>query len=143
MEGKWRAEGKRETRKRPRVAVEEMEVQAEETERVERSWKEDSGLLLGAKVARAIWQLGDHLSSVTEELAVSQEAMAEESRLLRHVLVCNLSWIEMAFEGQGGREEEGESEVEGAEAVEELETGRGAGRVSIASGRDLYKMKIS
>ena len=103
----------------PRVAAEETEVWAEETERVERSWKEDSGLLLGAKVARAIWQLGDCLASVTEELAVSREAAAEESRLLRCVLVCNLRRIEMAFEGWGDRDKEGESEVEGAGAVEE------------------------
>ena len=41
------------------------------TERVERSWKEDSGLQLGAKVARAIWQLSKRLSSVTEELVAS------------------------------------------------------------------------
>ena len=42
-------------------------------------------------------------------------------RLLRQVLVHNLRWIKMAFEGRGSREEESESEVEGAEAVEELE----------------------
>ena len=119
MEGKRKAEGKRGTRKTPRVATEETEVWVEETERVERSWKEDSGLLLGAKVARAIWQLGDCLASVAEELAASREAAAEESRLLRCVLVCNLRWIEMAFEGWGDRDEEGESEVEGAGAVEE------------------------
>ena len=98
-EGKQRAEGERGSRKRPRVAVEEMEVwveetevraeemevraeemevwaketevRAEEMERAERSRKENSGLLLGAEVARAIWQLGDRLSSVMEELAVS------------------------------------------------------------------------
>ena len=75
MEGKQRAEDERGTRKRPRVVVEETEVQAEETERVERSWKEDSGLLLGAKVARAIWQLSNRLSSVAEELAASWEAL--------------------------------------------------------------------
>ena len=40
-------------------------------------------------------------------------------RLLHCVLVCNLRQIEMAFEGQGGQEEEGESEVERAEVVEE------------------------
>ena len=102
MEGKRKAEDKRGARKRPRVAVEETEVRVEESERAERSWKEDSGLLLGAKVARAIWQLGDCLSSVAEELAVRWEAMAEESRLLHHVLVCNLRQIEMAFEGWGG-----------------------------------------
>ena len=51
------------------------EVWVEETERVERSQKEDSRLQLGAKVARAIWQLNDHLSSVTEELAASWEAV--------------------------------------------------------------------
>ena len=44
----------------------------------------------------------------------------EESRLLCHVLVHNLRQIEMAFEGWRGQEE-GESEVEGAEVVEELE----------------------
>ena len=99
MEGKRKAEGKKGTRKRPRVM-------AEETERAERGRKEDSGLLLGAKVARAIWQLGDRLASVAEELAASQEAMAEESRLLCCVLVHNLRRIEMAFEGLGGREEE-------------------------------------
>ena len=76
---------------------------------------------MGAKVARAIWQLSEHLSSVAEELVVSQEATAEELRLLRRVLVCNLRCIEMAFEGQRSQEEEGESEVEGAEVVEELE----------------------
>ena len=126
MEGKRKAEGKRGTRKRPGVSAEEMEVQAEEmevqaeeTERAERSWKEDSRLLLGAEVSRAIWQLGDHLASVAEELAASWESAAEESRLLHHVLVCNLRQIEMAFEGQGGRDEEGKSEVEGARAVEE------------------------
>ena len=119
VEGKRKVEDERGTRKRPRVAVEEMGVRAEESERVERSQKEDSRLLLGAEVARAIWQLGDRLSSVTEELAASQEAAVEESRLLHRVLVRNLRQIEMAFEGQGGREEEGESEVEGAEAVEE------------------------
>ena len=43
----------------------------------------------------------------------------EESRLLHRVLVHNLRHIEMAFEGWSG-EEEGESEVEGAE-VEESE----------------------
>ena len=63
-EGKWRAEGERGSRKRPRITVEEMEVRAEETERAERSRKEDSGLLLGAEVARAIWQRSEHLSSV-------------------------------------------------------------------------------
>ena len=127
-EGKWRAEGERGSRKRPRITAEEievraeeMEVRAEETERAERSWKEDSGLLLGAEVARAIWQRSEHLSSVVEELAASQEAMVEELRLLCQVLVCNLRWIKMAFEGRGSREEEGKSEVEGAEAVEELE----------------------
>ena len=101
MEGKWRAEGERGSRKRPRVTAEEMEVRAEETERAERSWKEDSGLLPGAKVARVIWQLSKHISSVTEELVVSREAMAEESRLLCLVLVRNLRQIEMAFEGWG------------------------------------------
>ena len=120
-EGKRRAEGERGSRKRPRVAAEETEVWAEEMERGERRWKEDSGLLLGAKVARVIWQLSECLSSVTEELVVSQEAMVEESRLLCHVLVRNLRWIEMAFEGWGSQEEEGESEVEGAEVVEESE----------------------
>ena len=59
MEGKWKAEGERGTRKRPRVVAEETEVWVEETERAERSRKENSGLLLGAEVARAIWQLGD------------------------------------------------------------------------------------
>ena len=87
MEGKQRVEDKRGTRKRPRVMAEETEVQVEEMERAERSQKEDSELLLGAEVARAIWQLGDCLSSVAEELAASQEAAAEESRLLHHVLV--------------------------------------------------------
>ena len=116
--GKRRVEGKGEgggPSKRPRVAVEEMEVQAE------RSWKEDSGFLLGAEVARAIWQLSECLSSVVEELVASQEAAAEELRLLHCVLVCNLRQIEMAFEGQGSQEEEGKSEVEGAEVVEESE----------------------
>ena len=51
---------------------------------------------------------------------MSREAVAEESRLLHHILVHNLRWIKMAFEGWGGREEEGKSEVEGAGAVEEL-----------------------
>ena len=101
MEGKWRAEGKRGSRKRPRVAAEEMEVWAEEMERAERSQKEDSGLLLGAEVARVIWQLSECISSVAEELVVSREAAVEELRLLCHVLVHNLRWIEMAFEGQG------------------------------------------
>ena len=64
VEGKRRAENERGSRKRPRVAV-------EETKRAERSWKEDSGLQLGAKVARAIWQLSEHLPSVVEELVVS------------------------------------------------------------------------
>ena len=98
-EGKWKAEGERGSRKRPRVMAEEAEVWAEEMERGERRWKEDSGLLLGAKVARVIWQLSDCLSSVTEELVVSQEAMVEELRLLHRVLVHNLRRIEMAFEG--------------------------------------------
>ena len=120
-EGQRRVEGKRGSRKRPRVVAEETEVRVEEMERAERSWKEDSGLLLGAKVARVIWQLSKHLSSVAEELVVSREVTAEESRLLCHVLVCNLRCIEMAFEGQRSQEEEGESEVEGAEVVEELE----------------------
>ena len=70
-EGKQRAEGERGSRKRPRVAVEETEVRAEETERAERSQKEDSGLLLGARVARAILQLSKRLSSVAEELVAS------------------------------------------------------------------------
>ena len=120
-EGKWKAEGERGSRKRPRVMAEEAEVWAEEMERAERSQKEDSGLQLGAEVARVIWQLSNHLPSVAEELAASQEAVVEESRLLCHVLVHNLRWIEMAFEGQRGQEEEGESEVEGAEVVEESE----------------------
>ena len=111
MEGKWKAEGKRGTRKSPRVVAEE---------RVERSWKEDSGLLLGAEVARAIWQLGDRLTSVAEELAASREAIAEESRLLRRVLVCNLRQIEMAFEGWGGRDEENNLGVEGSGEAEDL-----------------------
>ena len=71
MEGKRRVEGERGSRKRPRVTAEETEVWVEEMERVERSRKEDSGLQLGAKVARAIWQLSKHLSSVVEELVVS------------------------------------------------------------------------
>ena len=121
VEGKQRAEGDRGSRKRPRVRVEETEVWAEETERAERSWKEDSGLQLGAKVARAIWRLSECLSSVMEELVASREATVEESRLLCHVLVHNLRHIEMAFEGWRGQEEEGESEVEGAEVVEESE----------------------
>ena len=37
MEGKWRVEGKRGSRKRPRVVVEEMEVPVEEMERGERN----------------------------------------------------------------------------------------------------------
>ena len=102
MEGKQRAEGESGSRKRPRVAVEEAEVQVEETERAERSWKEDSGLQLRAKVARVIWQLRDQLSSVMEKLAVSQEAAVEELRLLHRVLVHDLMQIEMAFEGQRG-----------------------------------------
>ena len=102
MEGKWKAEDERGTRKRPRVTAEEMEVWVEETERAEKSQKEDSGLLLGAEVAREIWLLGDRLSSVVEELAASWEAVAEESRLLCRVLVCNLRRIKMAFEGWGG-----------------------------------------
>ena len=104
----------------PCLSVEETEVWAEETERVERSRKEDSGLLLGAKVARAIWQLSEHLSSVVEELVASREAVAEELRLLHRVLVCNLTRIKVDFEGWRSQEEEGESEVEGAE-VEESE----------------------
>ena len=71
MEGKWRAEGERASRKMPRVVVEEMEVWAEEMERAERSQKEDSVLQLRAEVARAIWQLSECLSSVTEELVAS------------------------------------------------------------------------
>ena len=51
----------------------------------------------------------------------SQEAAAEELRLLHRVLVCNLRQIEMAFEGQGSQEEDGKSEVEGVEVVEESE----------------------
>ena len=47
--------------------------------------------------------------------------MVEESRSLHRVLVHNLRQIEMALEGRGSQEEEGKSEVEGAEAVEELE----------------------
>ena len=62
MEGKRRVEGKRGSRKRPRVMVEETEVQAEESEKAERSWKEDSGLQLGAEVARVIWQFSNCLS---------------------------------------------------------------------------------
>ena len=104
MEGKQKVEDERGTRKRPRVTAEETEVRVEETERAERSQKEDSGLLLGAEVARAIWQLGDCLSSVAEELAGSWEAMAEESRLLHRVLVCNLRCIEIAFEGWRSRD---------------------------------------
>ena len=72
--GKQRTEDKGEGEgpsKRPRVAAEEMEVWAEEMERAERSWKEDSGLLLGAKVARAIWQLSECISSVMEKLVAS------------------------------------------------------------------------
>ena len=95
-------EGKRGSRKRPRVMVEETEVQAEESEKAERSWKEDSGLQLGAEVARVIWQLSKCLSSVAEELVVSQEALVEELRLLHRVLVHNLRRIEMAFEGWRG-----------------------------------------
>ena len=95
-------EGERGSRKRQRVIAEEVEVWVEEMERVERSQKEDSGLQLGAEVARAIWKLNDCLSSVAEELAVSWEATVEESRLLCCVLVHNLRWIEMAFEGQRG-----------------------------------------
>ena len=45
-EGKWRAEGERGSRKRPRVVVEETEVWAEETER---SQKEDSGPPAGGR----------------------------------------------------------------------------------------------
>ena len=45
----------------------------------------------------------------------------EESRLLCRVLVHNLRHIKMAFEGRRGQEEDGESEVEGAEVVEESE----------------------
>ena len=45
MEGKWRVEGKRGSRKRPRVMVEEMEVQAEELEKAERSQKENCNVL--------------------------------------------------------------------------------------------------
>ena len=71
LEGKWRVEGERGSRKRPRVVAEETEVWAEEAERAERSQKEDSGLQLGAEVARVIWQLGNCLSSVAEELAAS------------------------------------------------------------------------
>ena len=70
-EGKRRAEGERGSRKMPRVVVEEMEVWAEEMERAERSQKEDSVLQLRAEVARAIWQLSECLSSVTEELVAS------------------------------------------------------------------------
>ena len=50
MEGKRRVEGKRGSRKRPRVMVEETEVQAEESEKAERSRKEDSGLRWGLKL---------------------------------------------------------------------------------------------
>ena len=46
---------------------------------MERRRKEDSGLQLGAEVARAIWQLNDPLTSIADELVVSQEAMVEES----------------------------------------------------------------
>ena len=74
----------------------------EEMERAERSQKEDSGLQLGDEVARAIWQLSNCLSSVTEELAASREAVVEDLRLLCCILVHNLRQIEMAFEGWGG-----------------------------------------
>ena len=47
--------------------------------------------------------------------------MAEELRLLHRVLVCNLTRIKVDFEGWRSQEEEGESEVEGAEVVEESE----------------------
>ena len=83
-------EGERGARKRPRVAVEEMEVQVEETERVERHQKEDSRLLLGAEITEVIWHLNDHLISIKNKLAASQEAAAEESMLLHRLLTQNL-----------------------------------------------------
>ena len=87
---------------------------------MERHWKEGSGLQLGAKVARAIWQLNDHLALVMEELAASQEATAEESRLCHHMLTWNLRHINLALDSR--REQEGgELEVEGSGEVERSE----------------------
>ena len=77
-EGKWRVEGKRGPRKRPRVMTEGMEV-AEETKRWQ---KEDSRLQLGAKITEALWRLNDQLASIQDELVASQEAVAEELRFL-------------------------------------------------------------
>ena len=119
-EGKWRVEGERGARKRLRVMVEEMEVQVEETERAERRWKEDSRLQVGAKIARAIWQLNDHLTSIVDELAVSQEATVVELRLLHQMLTRNLWPVNLALGSRRGQEE-GESEVEGSGEVERSE----------------------
>ena len=94
MEGKQRAEGERGARKRPRIMAEEMEAQAEE---MERRWKEDSRLQLGAEVVRVIWQLSDCLASIMDELVGSWEVMVEESRLLCQLLICNLRCIDLTL----------------------------------------------
>ena len=117
MEGKWRTEGERGPRKRPRVVMEEI-VGAEETDRWQKEYR---GLQLGAKITEVLWILNNHLVLIKEELAVSQEAMAEELRLLHQLLTQDLRQIVLALGGRRGQEEEGELEVKGLGEKEGLE----------------------
>ena len=67
-----------------------------------------------------IWQLSNHLASIMDELVASQEAMAEESRLLCQLLMCNLWCIDLALGSRRGQEEVEEEEEEEEEEVEVL-----------------------
>ena len=79
-------------------------------------------LMVMGDMAEALWNLNDHLVNIEEELVMTREAVAEDLRLLCHVLVSNLCRINLMLEecrecGEVGSRgvEEMEERVEGAE----------------------------